>query len=128
MRLADKQVFQHDGALEEVDEEVHRIIKQEKGRQVKGIPESPPVLLAYTPIYTLDTHSNDCHFLDCLLQVHGLELIASENFTSRAVSKHFKQHALVAQLHMYLTMHTFELPIGHIRSYTVHLMTWPAGV
>ncbi|DBB01947.1 hypothetical protein WJX77_005106 [Trebouxia sp. C0004] len=46
----DKQVFQHDGALEEVDEEVHRIIKQEKGRQV-----------------------------------HGLELIASENFTSRAV-------------------------------------------
>ena len=31
---ADKQVFQHDGALEEVDEEVYHIIKQEKGRQV----------------------------------------------------------------------------------------------
>ena len=50
MQLADKQVFQHDGALEEVDEEVHRIIKQEKGRQVKGISESSPVLLAYTSV------------------------------------------------------------------------------
>jgi hypothetical protein len=49
LRVADKQVFQHDGALEEVDEEVHKIIKQEKGRQVKGTPENPPVLLAYVP-------------------------------------------------------------------------------
>ena len=32
---ADKQVFQHDGALEEVDDEVYNIIKQEKGRQVR---------------------------------------------------------------------------------------------
>lgn len=48
MRPADKQVFQHDGALEEIDEEVHRIIKQEKGRQVKRIPVNPPVLLAFT--------------------------------------------------------------------------------
>lgn len=31
---ADKQVFQHDGALEEVDDEIYQLIKQEKGRQV----------------------------------------------------------------------------------------------
>ncbi len=89
-------MFQHDSALEEVDEEVHKIIKQEKGRQVKGTPQRSPVLLEYTPVYTVDTHSSDYHFLNCLLQVHGLELIASENFTSRAVSKQCKQHALVA--------------------------------
>ncbi|KAK9814242.1 hypothetical protein WJX72_002776 [[Myrmecia] bisecta] len=47
---AQKQLFQTDGPLEEVDPEVAGIIKKEKGRQV-----------------------------------HGLELIASENFTSRAV-------------------------------------------
>lgn len=29
-----KEVFQHDGALEEIDEEVYQIIKKEKGRQV----------------------------------------------------------------------------------------------
>ena len=33
----DKVVFQHDGALEEVDAEVHQIIKQEKGRQVSSV-------------------------------------------------------------------------------------------
>ena len=33
---ADKQVFQHDGALEEVDAEIYQLIKQEKGRQVSG--------------------------------------------------------------------------------------------
>ena len=44
------ELFQHDGALSEVDPAIADLIKQEKGRQV-----------------------------------HGLELIASENFTSRAV-------------------------------------------
>mmetsp|Transcript_9757 Transcript_9757/g.29351 ORF Transcript_9757/g.29351 Transcript_9757/m.29351 type:complete len:498 (+) Transcript_9757:164-1657(+) len=43
-------LFQHDGALSEVDPEIAAIIKDEKSRQI-----------------------------------HGLELIASENFTSRAV-------------------------------------------
>ena len=44
------ELFQHDGALSEVDPAIADLIKQEKGRQI-----------------------------------HGLELIASENFTSRAV-------------------------------------------
>lgn len=51
-------LFQHDGALSEVDPEIAAIIKDEKSRQI-----------------------------------HGLELIASENFTSRAVGTTPARHA-----------------------------------
>ena len=76
---ADKEVFQHDGALEEIDEDVYHIIKQEKGRQVRP-------LLALQATSPSPSHF-DQHMSTSLnsLQVHGLELIASENFTSRAV-------------------------------------------
>ncbi len=79
-------MFQPDGSLEEIDPEIFGIIKQEKARQVclDGC-----ILLVCTACFAFDMPAlcSIVHLkggLACA-QVHGLELIASENFTSKAV-------------------------------------------
>ena len=89
-------MFQHDGTLDEVDPEIAQIIRSEKERQVRRAPVAdcwaashsrglgvwlPPQLwmqLTSSPVKRAGHDSLSS-------QVTGLELIASENFTSRAV-------------------------------------------
>lgn len=106
-------MLQYDGPLSEVDPEIANIIRNEKGRQVRGYREQQPACsCSYSTCSTqalslslpaasahcrrwlsqLGTQAQHTHRLPTsaasslvLLQVRGLELIASENFTSRAV-------------------------------------------
>ena len=99
--------LQPDGGVKEIDPEVAGIIKKEKDRQAsasaspashhqsmlchKNVVLSRGCLLGWLIVTLCDSSSLPllCPLTDCcvvVLQVHGLELIASENFTSKAVS------------------------------------------
>jgi hypothetical protein len=72
------QLFQYDGSLSEVDPDIYDIIKKEKGRQACSLAHA---VWCCRPVAAPLSHTG---FAPCR-QVQGLELIASENFTSRAV-------------------------------------------
>lgn len=71
-------LLQYDGPLSEVDPEVADLVRKEKQRQVSagGGRGSAPVLPQQQKCSDSTVPSS---------QVRGLELIASENFTSKAV-------------------------------------------
>ncbi len=79
-------MFQPDGSLEEIDPEIFGIIKQEKARQVSLVGYGLAVCAICCALICLffSALSRLKGDLGCE-QVHGLELIASENFTSKAV-------------------------------------------
>ena len=81
-------MFQPDGTLEEIDPEIFGIIKQEKARQVglhgcSGLSALSAVLSHASAVRQCRLYGTTAK-IGCA-QVHGLELIASENFTSKAV-------------------------------------------
>lgn len=79
------ELFQYDGPLSEVDPEIAAFVTKEKARQVCGARLGFETTRSQTAASFVNINA-DLINIASYVQVRGLELIASENFTSRAVS------------------------------------------